>query len=213
MISVDQYRLCIGYFNNIVWCKQQTCNTTQYIFNRNNFSHSQYKGIFCSVIIVLSCSVSLYKVAMMSFLLLVVSGSIHPNPGSFVDLSICHINARSLYAFDKDLESNRTKLDEIESVLCLQYRYDIICISETWLKSNISCEDIKINNYTVYRKDRSDNSSYGGVAIYVVDHLLSQRRLEIEVQRLEYLCVEIKNNGKSILVGVCYRPPSSLLNV
>jgi hypothetical protein len=63
--------------------------------------------------------------------------------------------------------------------------------------------DIKINNYTVYRKDRSDNSGYGGVAICVADHLLSQRRLEIEVQRLEYLCVEIKNNGKSILVGVC----------
>ena len=56
---------------------------------------------------------------------------------------ICHINARSLYAFDKDLKSNRTKLDEIESVLCFQYRYDIICISETWFKSNISCEDIK----------------------------------------------------------------------
>jgi exonuclease III len=150
---------------------------------------------------------------MMSFLLLVVSGSIHPNPGPFVDLSICHIIARSLYTFDNDLKSNRTKLDEIESVLCLQYRYDIICISETWLKSNISCEDIKINKYTVYRKDRSDNSSYRGVAIYVVDHLLSQRRLEIEVQSLEYLCVEIKNNGKSILVGVCYRPPSRLLNV
>ena len=97
-----------------------------------------------------------------------------------------------MYAFDKDLKSNRTKLDEIESVLRLQYRYDIICISETWLKSNISCEDIKINDYTVYRKDRSDNSSYGGVAIYVVDHLLSQRRLEIEVQSLEYLSVEIK---------------------
>ena len=150
---------------------------------------------------------------MLSFLLLVVSGSIHPNPGPFVDLSICHINARSLYGFDKDLKSNRTKLDEIESVVCLQYRYDIICISETWLKSNISCEDIKINDYTVYRKDRSDNSGYGGVAMYVADHLLSQRRLEIEVQRLEYLCVEIKNHGKSILVGVCYRHPSSLLNV
>ena len=69
-------------------------------------------------------------------------------------LSICHINAKSLYAFDKDLKSNRTKLYEIESVLCLQHRYDIICISETWLKSNVSCEDITINNYAVYRKDR-----------------------------------------------------------
>ena len=77
-------------------------------------------------------------------------------------------------------------------------------MSEPWLKSNISCEDIKINNYTVYRKDMSDNSGYGGAAIYVADYILSQRRPEIEVQSLEYLCVEIKNNGKSIFVGVGY---------
>jgi hypothetical protein len=67
-----------------------------------------------------------------------------------------------------------------------------ISIWKVWLRSNISCEDIKINNYTVYRKDRSDNSGYEGAAIYVADYLLSQRRLEIEVQSLEYLCVEIK---------------------
>jgi hypothetical protein len=46
---------------------------------------------------------------------------------------------------------------------------------------------MKINNYAVYRKDRSDNSGYGGVAIYVADYLLPQRRLEIEVQSLEYI--------------------------
>ena len=85
-ISVDQYRLCIGYFNNIVRCKQQICNTTQYIFDRNNFSHSQYNGIFCSVIIVLSCSVSLYKLAMMSFLLLVASGSMHKGNNKITEL-------------------------------------------------------------------------------------------------------------------------------
>ena len=130
-------------------------------------SYQQRYILFCHYRIIVFC-ISTFKLAMMSFLLLVVSGSIHPNPGPFVDLSICHIKARSLYAFDKDLKSNRTKLDEIESVLRLQYRYDIICISETWLKSNISCEDIKINNYTVYRKDRSDNSGYV-VAIYVAD--------------------------------------------
>ena len=83
-ISVDHYRAYIGCFNNIVRYKQQTCNTSQYIFHRDNLSDCQYKGIFCSVIIVLSCSVSLYKLAMMSFLLLVVSGSIHPNAGPFV---------------------------------------------------------------------------------------------------------------------------------
>ena len=36
------------------------------------------------------------KLTIMSFLLLVASGSIHPSPGPLADLSIYHINARSL---------------------------------------------------------------------------------------------------------------------
>lgn len=111
------------------------------------------------------------------------------------------------------MKSNRTKLDEIESVLCLQFQYDIICISETWLNSNISDEDVKISNYKVYRKDRSDDSGYGGVAIYVADHLLSERRVEIEVTGVEFVCIEVKNNGKSILVNTCYRPASNLSHI
>jgi hypothetical protein len=80
------------------------------------------------------------------------------------------------------LKSNGTHLDEIESALSLEYRCDIICTRETWLISNISCE--VINNYTVYCKD---NSGYGGVAIFAADYLLSQSRVEIEIQRIDYL--------------------------
>lgn len=213
MIGIDHYRACIGRFNNIFKSKSMTRDTSHFTFNQYIFAVSQYANIFCSVTIVFSSAVSPHKLAMMLFLLLVMSGSIHPNPGPSSDLSVCHINARSLYAFDHDLKSNRTKLDEIESVLCLQFQYDIICISETWLNSNISDEDVKISNYKVYRKDRSDDSGYGGVAIYVADHLLSERRVEIEVTGVEFVCIEVKNNGKSILVGTCYRPPSNLSHI
>jgi hypothetical protein len=54
------------FFNNTVRFNQRTCNTTQYIFNCTNFSYGQYKGIFCSVIIVVSCFVSRHKLAMTS---------------------------------------------------------------------------------------------------------------------------------------------------
>jgi hypothetical protein len=40
-----------------------------------------------------------------------------------------------------------------------------VCVhgfSETWLKANILLENIKIDSYAAYRKDRSDNSGYGG---------------------------------------------------
>jgi hypothetical protein len=147
--SVDQYRACIGCFNGTVRFKQRTCNATQCIFNPTNFSYGQYKGIFCSVFIVLSCSISLYKLAMMSLptASCISLHTSHPNP--LADLSISHINASSMYAFDTHLKLNRTQLDEIESALFLQYRYDMICIRGTCLRSNVSCEDIKINNYTV----------------------------------------------------------------
>ena len=117
-----------------------TCNTTQYIFHRTNFSYSQYKGVPCSVIILFSCSESLLATISCSWLL-------HPNPYPLADLSISHINARSLDVCDTDFKSNRTQSDEIDSALLLQYRFDNICDSEKWLQSNISCENININNY------------------------------------------------------------------
>ncbi|CAC5424938.1 unnamed protein product [Mytilus coruscus] len=143
---------------------------------------------------------------MMMFLLLITSGTIHHNPGPSGDLSVCHLNARSLYSFDSVSKSNQTKLDEIESVLCNEFQYDVICISETWLKPDISFEDIKIDNYNIHRRDRADGSGYGGVAIYVSDRLYSMRRQELEIQGLEFLCIEVKTKDKSILVSVCYRP-------
>ncbi|VDI55735.1 Hypothetical predicted protein [Mytilus galloprovincialis] len=142
----------------------------------------------------------------------VTSGTIHPNPGPSGDLSVCHLNARSLYSFDTVLKSNRTKLDEIEFVLCNELQYDVICISETWLKPDISFEDIKIDNYNTYRRDRADGFGYGGVAIYVSDRLYSMRRQELEIQGLEFLCIEVKTKDKSILVSVCYRPPNVTAN-
>jgi hypothetical protein len=68
-----------------------------------------------------------------------------------------------------------------------------ICISETWLSSSISNDDIELNNFTLYRKDRDNGTSgYGGVAIYVANYLNSQRRFHLEVNGLEFICTEIK---------------------
>ena len=35
--GVDQYRACMGCFNNIIKCKQRTCNTTQFIISSYQF--------------------------------------------------------------------------------------------------------------------------------------------------------------------------------
>ena len=142
---------------------------SHFVFQNRTLTKTQYSSLVCAAFCVLSCSVSLYKLAMIVFLLLVTSGSIHPNPAPRDNLLVCHINARSLFAYDAELNSKRTKLDEIESVFSINFHYDI-CISETWLSSSISNDDIELNNFTLYRKDRDKGTSgYGGVAIYVAN--------------------------------------------
>ena len=80
--------------------------------------------------------------------------------------------------------------------------------------SSISNDDIELNNFTLYRKDRYDGKSgYGGVAIYVANYLNSQRRFDLEVNGLEFICTEIKINNTSVLVSVWYRPPTNSGNV
>ena len=48
----------------------------------------------------------------------------------------------------------------------------------------------------------------GGVALYVAEHLLYTRRLDLESGNLEFLWVEITANKTKVLCGVCYRPPN-----
>ena len=47
------------------------------------------------------------------------------------------------------------------------------------------------------------------MAIYVANYLNSQRRFDLEINGLEVICTEIKVNNKSVLVSVCYRPPTN----
>ena len=101
-------------------------------------------------------------------ILLIISSDIHKNPGPTQrqdkEISLCSVNVRSLCPSDRSL-----KIDEIHTSLCLDKSCDIICISETWLDSSISDEEIKIPDYEVVRKDR--NRRGGGVAIYFHESL------------------------------------------
>ena len=82
-------------------------------------------------------------------MLLVVSGDIHLNPGpqhNFSQLKICHVNVRSL--------KSKGCIDAIKTELC--DRYDIITVSETWLKAIDHSSDLKLKGYQdCQRKDRS----------------------------------------------------------
>lgn len=90
-----------------------------------------------------------------------MSADVEINPGPEIPyrktLSVCHVNAQSL--------SN--KLDRITVELG---GFDVITISETWLDTTISDEDIKLPNYqNPIPLDR--NRHGGGVAMYVKSNI------------------------------------------
>ena len=47
------------------------------------------------------------------------------------ELSICHINARSILAYNAESGSNQFKMDEIRHILSDQLKYNLITVSET----------------------------------------------------------------------------------
>ena len=103
---------------------------------------------------------------------------------------------------------NPMKLEEIESVLCTTGKFDIICMSETWLCSKTSDDEIKIENYTLYRRDQDSDCGYGGVCIYVSNSLKSKRNLTYQSDGIELIWIEIQIEKLNILIGSCYRPPN-----
>ena len=123
--------------------------------------------------------------------MLLLSGDIHINPGpsTFTPFSICHINTRSL------CPTNRTrKIGEIHSELCIRHKYDIICISETWLDQTITDDMVNLPDYSLIRNDRSREG--GGVAIYYNESLPIRRREDLEVKGLETIIKELRADNK-----------------
>ena len=138
-------------------------------------------------------------------ILLLISGDIHSNPGPQT-IIISHANVRSLVPTDRS-----SRIDEIETTLCLNKQCDIVCISETWIDESISDDDVNIDNYQLFRKDRTKRGARreaGGVAIYCKDDLPIRRRTDLEPNNLELVLLELKTSNKRVIIGSCYRPPN-----
>ena len=94
-----------------------------------------------------------------------LSGDIEKNPGPKKDFSqmfsIGHWNLNSLVA------RNFTKVALLKAYLSVQ-KFDIFCISETYLNSSITEDDdsLRIPGYNLIRSHHPSNSKRGGVAIY-----------------------------------------------
>ena len=98
-------------------------------------------------------------------LLLSLSGDVELNPGQKRNysnaFSVCHWNLNSISAH------NYAKVFLLKAYIA-DHKFDIICISETYLDSSIPSDDsnLEVSEYNLVRSDYPSNNKRGGVGIY-----------------------------------------------
>ena len=104
-----------------------------------------------------------------------------------------------------NVQSTANKIDIIESEL---RNFDVIGISETWLDARTSDDEIRINDFKLYRRDRPGDP-HGGICVYIRNNVFSKRRHDLELQNVECIWIEVVIHNKKQLIGTFYRPPNS----
>lgn len=134
------------------------------------------------------------------FISLALSGDVHSNPGP-PRVKICHSNIRSLKANGK-----------MDSILTdLVGHFNIITLSETWLRAHDLSEGFKIPGYQgPLRKDRDFGQlGYGGVLAWISNDFGYKRRLDLERNNIEALWLEIRLHNNKFLLCTIYRAESN----
>ena len=109
--------------------------------------------------------------------------------------SLVHLNIQSI----------NNKLDIIQA----EFSGFDITLNETWLDKNTSSQDILIPGFQEpFRRDREENR-YGGVMIYVKNHIPCKRKKDLEVQQIKCIWLECCIYKQTFLTGTFYRPPNS----
>ena len=137
--------------------------------------------------------------------LIILSGDVEVNPGPKNSvsecLSICHWNLNSILAHDY------SKLFLLK-VYILVHKFNIICLSQTYLDSTLSLDDdnLVISGYNLVRSDNPSNTKREGVCLYYKNYL-RLRVLNISYLK-ECLNFELKIGDKFCNFIALYRSPN-----
>ena len=100
------------------------------------------------------------------------------------------------------------KRDQLQHYI-LKHDFDILALAETFLNENITNNQIHINGYNFFRKDRVGRTG-GGVAIYVREGINVIPVEALNSSEIEALWLKVKvPNQAPLLVCSMYRPPSA----
>ena len=104
-----------------------------------------------------------------------------------------------------NINSLRYKFCSIKELLSRNI-VDMLIIAETKLDESFPDAQFRVNNYHLWRNDR--NIHGGGLAVYLRSDLASDRKKNLECNKIESICVELYVNNKKWLITGMYRPPS-----
>ena len=139
---------------------------------------------------------------------LMMCGDVETNPGplSKQDLSLCHWNLNSICA------SDFIKVTLLQAYLAV-HDFDIICLSETFLNSEVSGDEerLELPGYApLIRSDHPSGDKRGGVCVYYKENLPFTRRDDLECS--ECIVGEIKVNNSKCFITCFYRSPSQSID-
>ena len=115
------------------------------------------------------------------------------------------INARSLLP----------KIDELSLLLSI-HPIEFIAVTETWLNDTVPEQLIYINNYNIFRNDRS-YSRGGGVCAFISTNIPAKRRMDLENPSHECLWLWLRPHRPprhltGLICCVLYNPPDTPVN-
>ena len=113
--------------------------------------------------------------------------------------SIC----KKLKVFFSNTRSLVNKINEFK-ITVFQNNYVICLLNETWLNSDIP-DQLILENYTIFRKDRTDKRG-GGVLIAVKNEFKCSQKIVSSL--MEDIFVEVFTKDKKMLFCTLYRPPN-----
>ena len=112
-----------------------------------------------------------------------------------------------------NIRSVPSKIDELQAVVSINNPY-IVCLTETWLNSNIPNSACDLTDIPCYRNDRQ-SAMGGGECVYVRTIHPCIRLQDFEDTEIESIWLKIRphrlpRGTSSLLVAAVYHPPSSV---
>jgi hypothetical protein len=126
-------------------------------------------------------------------------------PGADSDVFQDFLKNKGLHILHANIRSLLPKVVEVKLIL-QRTSAAVLAITETWLDSTVSDNEIDIDRYSVLCRDRNRHGD--GVCFYICNKLAFNLKPDLSSNVIKFLTIELLlPKTKPFLVTVTYRPP------